>query len=82
MFSLFHFLREVHALHKELGKRYFTSKFRDVFRTFDVYSGVGKTFHLDGKKLFSTEIHPRSGIQSLYDSDGKQILRFTSIRYQ
>ena len=30
---------------------------------------------VDGKTVFSTEIHPRSGIQSLYDEEGKQILR-------
>ena len=45
-------------------------------RTFDVYSGAGKQFRVEGKNIFSTEIHPRSGIQSLYDQDGKQILRF------
>jgi hypothetical protein len=46
-------------------------------RTFDVYSGAGKQFKVDEKNIFSTEIHPRSGIQSLYDQDGKQILRFS-----
>ena len=43
-----------------------------------MYSGAGKHFKVDGKNVFSTEIHPRSGIQSLYDHEGKQILRYNN----
>ena len=44
-------------------------------RTFHGFSGVGKHFSINGKRIFSSEIHPMSGIQSLYDSMGKKLLR-------
>ena len=47
-----------------------------------MYSGAGKHFKVDDKNVFSTEIHPRSGIQSLYDHEGKQILRYNNTTRQ
>ena len=47
-----------------------------LLRTFHGFSGVGKHFSVNGKRLFSSEMHPMSGIQSLYDSMGKKLLRY------
>ena len=39
-------------------------------RTFDGFSGLGKHFYVNGTHIFTSEMHPRSGIQALYDSKG------------
>ncbi|QQP33204.1 Uncharacterized protein FKW44_024495 [Caligus rogercresseyi] len=36
-------------------------------RSFDSFNGIGKHFMVNGKRSFSLEMHPRSGIQSVYD---------------
>ncbi len=46
-----------------------------LLRTFHGFSGVGKHFSINRKRIFSSEIHPMSGIQSLYDAMGKKLLR-------
>ena len=45
-----------------------------LLRTFHGFSGVGKHFSVNQKRIFSSEIHPMSGIQSLYDAMGKKII--------
>ncbi|XP_040569424.1 teneurin-m [Lepeophtheirus salmonis] len=46
-------------------------------RSFDAFNGIGKHFMVNGKRSFSLEMHPRSGIQSVYDggSISKRLLR-------
>ena len=46
-----------------------------LLRTFHGFSGVGKHFSVNRKRIVSSEIHPMSGIQSIYDSMGKKLLR-------
>ena len=43
---------------------------RFLSRTFDGFSGLGKNFYVNGTQIFTSEMHPRSGIQALYDSKG------------
>ena len=43
---------------------------RFLSRTFDGFSGLGKHFYVNGMQIFTSEMHPRSGIQALYDSKG------------
>lgn len=45
-----------------------------LLRTFHGFSGVGKHFLVNRKRIFSSEIHPMSGIQSLYDAMGKKLI--------
>ena len=47
-----------------------------LLRTFHGFSGVGKHFSVNQKRIFSSEIHPMSGIQSLYDAMGKKIIGY------
>ena len=49
-----------------------------LLRTFHGFSGVGKHFLVNQKRIFSSEIHPMSGIQSLYDAMGKKIIGYIS----
>ena len=49
-----------------------------LLRTFHGFNGVGKHFSVNGKRIFSSEMHPMSGIQSLYDAMGKKLLRLVS----
>ena len=48
---------------------------RFVSRAFDGFSGLGKHFYVNGTQIFSSEMHPRSGIQALYDSEGKILVK-------
>ena len=43
---------------------------RFLSRTFDGFSGLGKHFYVNGTQIFTSEMHPRSGTQALYDSKG------------
>ena len=44
-------------------------------RNFDGVSGIGKHFVVNGNKVLTAEMHPRSGIQSIYNDAGKELLR-------
>ncbi len=44
-------------------------------RNFEGVSGIGKHVSVDGNRIFSAEMHPRSGIQSIYDETGGEIIR-------
>ena len=45
-------------------------------RNFDGVSGVGKVLSVDGADAVVTaEMHPRSGIQTLYDEAGQELVR-------
>lgn len=48
---------------------------RLIPRSFDGFSGLGKHFSSNGSLTFSSEMHPRSGIQALYDPKGELIVK-------
>ena len=47
-----------------------------LLRTFHGFSGIGKHFSVNKQRIATSEIHPMSGIQSLYDSKGKKLIRY------
>ena len=47
-----------------------------LLRTFHGFSGIGKHFSVNKQRMATSEIHPMSGIQSLYDSKGKKLIRY------
>ena len=47
-----------------------------LLRTFHGFSGIGKHFSVNKERIATSEIHPMSGIQSLYDSKGKKLIRY------
>ena len=47
-----------------------------LLRTFHGFSGIGKHFFVNKERIATSEIHPMSGIQSLYDSKGKKLIRY------
>lgn len=44
-------------------------------RSFDDFSGLGKHFFLAKNELFSSEMHPRSGIQAIYDAQSNLVVK-------
>ena len=72
----------VHCV-RSLGSSYVTALNWDFYlrflsRAFDGFSGLGKHFYVNGTQIFSSEMHPRSGIQAQYihqDSNKKYIER-------
>ena len=48
---------------------------RHISRTFDGFSGLGKHFYVNNSQVFSSEMHPRSGIQAIYDNQGDLIVK-------
>ena len=69
----------VHCV-RSLGSSYVTALNWDFYlrflsRAFDGFSGLGKHFYVNGTQIFSSEMHPRSGIQALYDSEGKVLVK-------
>ncbi len=44
-------------------------------RNFEGVTGIGKHFSVGDNRVISAEMHPRSGIQSLYDDGGKELVR-------
>ena len=59
----------------ELMWSYFVQK-QVLLRTFHGFSGIGKHFSVNKERIATSEIHPMSGIQSLYDSKGKKLIRY------
>ena len=54
-----------------------------LLRTFHGFSGIGKHFSVNKQRIATSEIHPMSGIQSLYDSKGKKLIRYgNKIKHQ
>ena len=47
-----------------------------LLRTFHGFNGIGKHFSVNKQRIATSEIHPMSGIQSLYDSKGKKLIRY------
>ena len=47
-----------------------------LLRTFHGFSGIGKHFSVNKERIATSEIHPMSGIQSLYDSKGEKLIRY------
>ena len=47
-----------------------------LLRTFHGFSGIGKHFSVNNQRIATSEIHPMSGIQTLYDSKGKKLIRY------
>ena len=47
-----------------------------LLRTFHGFSGIGKHLSVNKQRMATSEIHPMSGIQSLYDSKGKKLIRY------
>ena len=49
---------------------------RATSRTFDPFSGLGKRLlSNDNSVMLSSEMHPRSGAQSIYDGNGNLIVK-------
>lgn len=44
-------------------------------RKFDGINGIGKSFSVAGNKIFTVEMHPRSGTKTLYDEAGKELIK-------
>ena len=46
-------------------------------RNFEGVGGLGKVFAIDGAgdAIVTAEMHPRSGIQTLYDEGGQELVR-------
>ena len=44
-------------------------------RTFDPFSGLGKRMVTNESVILSSEMHPRSGAQSIYDGNGNLIVK-------
>ena len=44
-------------------------------RNFEGVSGIGKHFLVNGNRVLTAEMHPRSGIQAIYDDAGQELLR-------
>ena len=59
----------------ELMWNYFVQN-QVLLRTFHGFSGIGKHFSVNRERMATSEIHPMSGIQSLYDSKGKKLIRY------
>ena len=66
----------------ELMWNYFVQN-QVLLRTFHGFSGIGKHFSVNKERIATSEIHPMSGIQSLYDSKGKKLIRYgNKIKHQ
>ena len=59
----------------ELMLSYFVQN-QVLLRTFHGFSGIGKHFSVNKRRIATSEMHPMSGIQSLYDSKGKRLIRY------